>query len=115
MSQLQSAGVSAGVVADNRRVVEDPHLQARGFWPLVQHKSVGPHLVSGIPWHFSRTPGAIRRAAPTLGQHTDYVLRELLGKSEAEIEELNATGVLETTPVEILALREAEGQGVSGD
>ena len=111
MSELQSAGVAAGVVAENRRVVEDPHLQARGFWPLVNHKSVGPHLVSGIPWRFSRTPGSIRRAAPTLGQHTDYVLREILGKSEEEIAVLHASGVLETTPVEVLALREAQEVG----
>ena len=108
MSTLQSAGVAAGVVAENRRVVDDPHLQARGFWPLVDHESAGPHIVSGIPWHFSRTPGEVRRAAPRLGQHTDYVLREFLGKSDAEIEALHASGVLESTPVEVLALREAE-------
>lgn len=111
MSELQSAGVAAGVVAENRRVVEDPHLHARDFWPMVDHKSVGPHLTSGIPWHFSRTPGTIRRAAPTLGQHTDYVLRELLGKSDAEIEALHATGILDTTPPEVAALREAERVG----
>jgi len=111
MSELQSAGVAAGVVAENRRVVEDPHLQARGFWPIVDHKSVGPHLVSGIPWQFSRTPGAIRRAAPTLGQHTDYVLSEILGKSDAEIEALRASGVLDTTPPEVAALREAQEVG----
>ncbi len=109
MSELQSAGVAAGVVAENRRVIEDPHLQARGFWPTVNHKSVGPHLVSGIPWQFSRTPGKVRRAAPTLGQHTDYVLRSILGKGDAEIEALHASGVLDTTPPEVAALREAQG------
>jgi crotonobetainyl-CoA:carnitine CoA-transferase CaiB-like acyl-CoA transferase len=114
MSELQSAGVAAGVVAENRRVIEDPHLQARGFWPTVNHKSVGPHLVSGIPWHFSRTPGEIRRAAPQLGQHTDYVLRELLGKSDEEIEVLRASGVLENTPVEVLELRARQAQEASG-
>ena len=113
MSELQSAGVAAGVVAENRRVIEDPHLQARDFWPTVNHQSVGPHLVSGIPWRFSRTPGSIQRAAPTLGQHTDYVLREILGKSDAEIDALHASGVLDTTPPEVVALREAESANVS--
>ena len=107
MAELQAEGVAAGVVADNQRVIEDPHLNARGFYPLVNQKSVGPHVLAGVSWRFSRTPAEIRRAAPQLGQHTDYVLRELLGKSEEEIAVLHASGVLETVPTEVIALRAA--------
>ena len=107
MAELQAEGVAAGVVADNQRVIENPHLNARGFFPTVNHKSVGRHVLADVAWRFSRTPGAIRRAAPQLGQHTDYVLRELLGKSEEEIAALHASGVLETVPTEVIALRVA--------
>lgn len=107
MAELQAEGVAAGVVSDNHRVIEDPHLNARGFFPTVNQKSVGRHVLAGPAWRFSRTPGAIRRAAPQLGQHTDYVLRELLGKSEEEVAALYASGVLETVPTEVLALQAA--------
>jgi crotonobetainyl-CoA:carnitine CoA-transferase CaiB-like acyl-CoA transferase len=101
MAQLQAAGVAAATVANMRRVVEDPHLGARGFWPEVDQPSVGRHVIAGLSWHFSRTPGAIRWAAPNLGQHTDYILRTILGKTDAEIEALRATGVLSNTPLEV--------------
>jgi crotonobetainyl-CoA:carnitine CoA-transferase CaiB-like acyl-CoA transferase len=101
-ADLQRHGVAAGAVVDERRLVEDPHLRARGFWPEVEHADVGPHAIAGVSWRFSRTPGAVQTAAPVLGQHTDYVLREILGKSDEEIEWLRRAGVLETTPLELL-------------
>ncbi len=105
MTTLQQHGVAAGVCADNRRVVNDPHLNARGFWPEVQHSSVGPHIIAGEAWNYSRTPAAIYAAAPALGEHTEYVLREVLGKSDEEIAALHAAGVIENTPEVILEQR----------
>jgi crotonobetainyl-CoA:carnitine CoA-transferase CaiB-like acyl-CoA transferase len=101
MTRLQAAGVPAGAVADMRRVVEDPQLRARGFWPEVDQPSVGRHVIAGVSWHFDRTPGEVRWAAPNLGQHSDYVLRTILGKRDAEIEALRATGVLANTPLDV--------------
>lgn len=98
MAQLQAVGVAAGTVANMRRVVEDPHLRARGFWPEVDQPSVGRHVIAGVSWKFDRTPGGVRWAAPNLGQHTDYILRTILGKSDADIEALRATGVLNNVP-----------------
>ncbi|MDP1603860.1 MAG: hypothetical protein Q8M03_11410, partial [Legionella sp.] len=59
---------------------------------------------------YDRTPSAVYAAAPQLGQHTEWVLREVLGKSEAEIAALNAAGVLENTPEEVLKQREAQAK-----
>lgn len=110
MTVLQQHGVAAGVCADNRRVVHDPHLVARGFWPEVQHSSVGPHILAGEAWNYSRTPAAIYAAAPTLGEHTEYVLRKILGKTDDEIATLHAAGVLESTPEAILQQQTQAGQ-----
>jgi len=114
MAEFQAHGVAAGTVANNRHVNEDPQLRARGFWPTVDHAAVGPHEITGVAWQLSRTPGAVRWAAPVLGQHNDYVLRTILGKSDEEIEALRASGVLETTPVEILEEQRAAEAGESG-
>jgi crotonobetainyl-CoA:carnitine CoA-transferase CaiB-like acyl-CoA transferase len=111
MMTLQAAGVAAGVCANNRRVVNDPHLAARGFWPEVEHISAGKHIVAGVAWQYSRTPGAVYAAAPALGQHTDWVLREVLGKSDAEIERYRASGALEDVPEEVLKQRQQKAAG----
>ena len=47
----------------------------------------------GIPIKLSKTPGSVRRAAPTLGQHTAEVLAEL-GYTEAQIEDLRGQNVI---------------------
>lgn len=107
MAALQEYGVAAGVCADNRRVVNDPHLNARGFWTEVDHSSVGRHILAGEAWNYSRTPATIYAAAPTLGEHTEYVLREVLGKSDEEIARLHAAGVIENVPEDILEERGA--------
>jgi crotonobetainyl-CoA:carnitine CoA-transferase CaiB-like acyl-CoA transferase len=49
---------------------------------------------AGIPWLLSRTPLHVRRAAPCLGEHTDEVLREILGKGDEELSALRASGAL---------------------
>lgn len=109
MTALQQHGVAAGVCSDNRRVVHDPHLNARGFWPEVQHSTAGPHILAGEAWQYSRTEAAIYAAAPALGEHTDYVLREILHKSDEEIARLHEAGVLENTPEAILQQRAQSG------
>jgi len=76
---LIEAGVPCGPIHDYRQVFEDPHTQAREM-----EVRVGSTRMLGIPVKMSETPGAVRRAAPRLGEHTDEVLREA-GLSDAEI------------------------------
>lgn len=54
----------------------DPHLKAIGYWKQAEHPTEGAIKMPGIPVKFSDTPGAIRRHAPNLGEHTEEVLRE---------------------------------------
>jgi len=51
-------------------------------------------ILYGIPWKFSRTPGSIRRRAPLLGEHNQYVFCELLGMGEEEVSHLAEEKVL---------------------
>lgn len=93
---LQDAGVAAFVVADNKYLSEeDEHLKARDYFVNLPHPVVGVKQHCGIPWKMSETPGAVRAAAPMLGQHNDQVLSQVLGLSEAEIASLRASGALE--------------------
>ncbi len=93
---LQEAGVAAFVVADNKYLSEeDEHLKARDYFVNLPHPVVGVKQHCGIPWKMSATPVKVRCAAPTLGQHTNEVLSEVLGLSEAEIATLRASGALE--------------------
>ena len=92
---LQAAGVPAQWVHTTKDVVEDPGLAARNFWVELPHCECSGARHAGIPWLLSGTPLRVRRAAPCLGEHTDEVLREVLGKTDAEIEELRSGGALQ--------------------
>lgn len=92
MQHLQTYGVAAGMVLFENDAYADPHLNARGFFVSLTHPECGTHRYPGILWNMSKTPGAIRRPACCLGEHNDYVYRELLGLSAAEIARLRQAG-----------------------
>jgi benzylsuccinate CoA-transferase BbsF subunit len=91
---LQAAGIPAFPSMSNRDLAEDAHLNAAGFFVSLPHPEVGVRKHAGIPWRMSRTPTAVRRPAPCLGEHTDAVMRDLLGYSPAEVQRLRDEGVL---------------------
>lgn len=74
---LTAAGVPCGDVRKVQDVLTDPQVRARRMIEGVQHATAGPLTVLGVPIKLSDTPGTVRTAPPTLGQHTDDVLREL--------------------------------------
>jgi formyl-CoA transferase len=94
MSRLNSADVPCGSVRDIGEVLEDPHLVARNMIELVEHANVGAVRVLGVPVKLSDSPGTVRTAPPTLGQHTDQILRTDLGFSDAEIATLRSTSAV---------------------
>ena len=71
---------------------EDPHLAATGFWRTVEHPDLGTLRLPDIPARFSKTPGAIRRAPPGLGQHSVEVLTGI-GYGREEVAALIDAGV----------------------
>jgi len=91
---LQAAGVAAFPTLSPRDLAEDPHLRARGFLTERPHPEVGVRVHSGVPWLIDGEDTTVRHAAPLLGQHTDEVLRDLLGLDPAAIDALRAGGAL---------------------
>jgi crotonobetainyl-CoA:carnitine CoA-transferase CaiB-like acyl-CoA transferase len=75
-------------------VLRDPHLVARGMIAAVEHAALGAVSVLGVPIKLSDTPGTVRTAPPTLGQHTDQILRTDLGFTEAEVARLRQSGTV---------------------
>jgi crotonobetainyl-CoA:carnitine CoA-transferase CaiB-like acyl-CoA transferase len=75
--RLREAGVSAERLRRPEELQRDPHLRARGFFEEVATGS-GLTDMPGPAFRFSLTPAHTRLPAPALGEHNDYVLRELL-------------------------------------
>ena len=91
---LQARGIAAFPSFTCKDIIEDPHLNARGFVERLEHPEVGARAHTGIPWRFAERPNGVRMPAPQLGGHTDEVLRDVLGLSDAEIDDLRECGVL---------------------
>ncbi len=69
MTALEAEGVPAGPVLHHDEVFADPQILARGMVAEVDHAKAGRQKTLGVPLKLSATPGGVRRAAPTLGQH----------------------------------------------
>jgi len=93
LEKLEAAGVPAGPILSYDQVFTDPHVKARAMAVEVDHARAGRTRVLGIPFKLSQTPGAVRRPAPTLGQHTDEILGEL-GYDTAAIADLRARKIV---------------------
>jgi crotonobetainyl-CoA:carnitine CoA-transferase CaiB-like acyl-CoA transferase len=95
MALLQRAGVAAGRVADARDLcARDPQLAARGYFVDVPTPEGRTVRLDGPPFLLSDTPAAVAGPGPLLGEHTDEVLRDLLGLGDAERAALRAEGVI---------------------
>jgi len=96
MFLMQQAGVPAGVVQDAEDIlIHDPHMRARGHYVYLDHPEAGHTAYDGPPFRLSATPGNPSQPAPRLGEHTDFVCREVLGMSEEEINECFVERVFE--------------------
>jgi crotonobetainyl-CoA:carnitine CoA-transferase CaiB-like acyl-CoA transferase len=94
IEKLRAAGVPCGPINSVAEALNDPHTLARGMVRTMKHPKVGDLRMVGIPFRFSATPEAIRRAPPLLGQHTEEVLGTDLGFSSERIAQLRAEKVI---------------------
>ena len=71
------------------------HTQETGMLQVMDQAVIGKLFTTGIPMHFSKTPGAIRRASPLLGQHSVEILKDA-GFADSKIDELIKNAIVET-------------------
>ena len=74
---LRTAGIAAAPVQPTHMLCEDAHLEAVGYWARLERRFVGTHVVPHGPLWFNGARVAMTAPAPTLGEHTAAVLREL--------------------------------------
>jgi crotonobetainyl-CoA:carnitine CoA-transferase CaiB-like acyl-CoA transferase len=92
--KLSAAGVPASAILELEERNEHPHFATRGLTLQHEFEDFDPCRIYGTPWLLSETPAALTCKTPALGEHNDYVFRELLGLGDDEIERLKADGVL---------------------
>ena len=94
ISKLEAVGVPCGPINDIGEVFENPQVKARGVAFDMEHPTAGKVKLVRSPMKLSATPADASLPPPMLGQHTDEVLREVLGRSTEDITALRAKGVL---------------------
>lgn len=96
---LQTAGIPTAPVMTNEDIYDDPHYQSRSLMEISDHPSTDIQLLPGVGWKMSKTTSAIRWHAPRLGEHNEFIFRELVGLSDDYIAGLINEGVSGTQPV----------------
>lgn len=91
---LVSRGVVASPIYRANEVVADPQVVHRHLHFDVPHPTVGKVPLVASPMRMSKTPVDVYNAPPTIGQHTDSILRERLGYANDRIAELRRAGVI---------------------
>ncbi len=98
---LQEHGVPAGPVLDcGADAYDDPSLQDRGYFQIVDHPEAGVHLLSGPIWRMQNRSEVRHDPAPGLGEHNDRVLSDLLGMTAERLLDLDLSQVIGTVPLE---------------
>ncbi|TCU58056.1 crotonobetainyl-CoA:carnitine CoA-transferase CaiB-like acyl-CoA transferase [Novosphingobium sp. PhB57] len=93
LEKFRAADIWCGPVYGYADLVEDPQIKHNGTFVEYDHPTEGCVKVPGFPIRFSRTPSAITRGAPLVGEHSEDILREA-GRSAEDIAQLIESGVV---------------------
>jgi succinate---hydroxymethylglutarate CoA-transferase len=94
LDKLKAVGVPCGKINSVAEALDDPHTAARRMVETVEHPVIGTLKMLGIPFKFSDTACSVRRAPPTLGQHSEEVLAKELGLDQQAIAQLRREKVI---------------------
>lgn len=90
LRMCEEGQVPCGPVYAIDEIFEDPHYAARGNIARVDHPKAGTLRIPNVVPRLTETPGRIGALGPALGEHTEEILRELLGRSAEDIAALRA-------------------------
>ena len=91
---ISKAGIPCGPVKDIGEVASDPQILHRDMVVEIDHAKTGALKMMGIPVKLSETPGEVKLPPPILGEHTEEILRDLLGQPPEAVESLREQGVI---------------------
>jgi benzylsuccinate CoA-transferase BbsF subunit len=103
---LQAVGVPCHLVATIKDVYDDPHLRERGFLRRLKHSLMDEHTYFTHGFKMSKVEGDWR-TGPLLGEHNEYVFKEILGMTDDEIAEALINGGITTDADLAVSLRES--------
>jgi succinate--hydroxymethylglutarate CoA-transferase len=94
IARLMAAGIPCGRVNSVAQALNDPHTAARDMVRTIEHAAAGEIRTVGPGLRMGGTPTSIRRAPPTLGQHTGEILLDELGYAAERVAQLRRDGVV---------------------
>jgi crotonobetainyl-CoA:carnitine CoA-transferase CaiB-like acyl-CoA transferase len=95
LEQLNAQGIPCGPINNIDQVFSDPQVQHRGMQLELDHPVAGKVISVGNPIKLSETPVSYEKAPPTLGQHTEAVLSDLLELNSEQIKQLRTEGIID--------------------
>jgi crotonobetainyl-CoA:carnitine CoA-transferase CaiB-like acyl-CoA transferase len=102
VAELRALGIPASELANPGRLLQtNPQLRARHYFETPEHPVVGAMPIPSLPFRTGSATHWLRTPAPTLGQHNERVLRDVLGLSDDAIRTLAAEGVIGTRPARL--------------
>jgi CoA:oxalate CoA-transferase len=97
LERMAKAGVPCGPIRGLDEVFADPAVQDRNMQLRVNHPALGELSLTGAPWHMDGQAVQVRLPPPSLGEHTEAVLRDV-GYPSQQIEQLASTGDIALAP-----------------
>ena len=102
MEACNPLDIPCGPILSMKELAEEPSLRATGTIVEVDHPERGKYLTVGNPIKLSDSPAEVKRS-PLLGEHTEEILRDVLGYSEDEVQEAWSSGALGAAPKQAAA------------
>jgi crotonobetainyl-CoA:carnitine CoA-transferase CaiB-like acyl-CoA transferase len=99
VAKLEAFNVPVGPVLTVAETTTHPHHRERGTVRTINDRLAGEFDIPGMPAKFSRFPEDLELDAPTLGEHNAEIVKDLLGRSAEDFEELKAAGILKEKDV----------------
>ena len=94
-ARLRAAGIGAFKSQSSLALIQDEYLWGRDFYKFVSDHKEGSRPMVGVPWRMSEASASFSHGAPLLGEHNDYVYKEILGLSDEKLKELIQNGVVD--------------------